>query len=192
MKIESKLRQYKVLNRQVFEQGDYKLVPIRHEDRYSIMQWRNEQIYHLRQAEPLTKEKQDEYFENVVAEVFNQERPDQILFSFLQNQECIGYGGLVHINWVDQNAEVSFVMDTRLEESHFKFNWQTYLGLIEQVAFDDLNIQKIYVYAFDLRPHLYEALESCDYFLDARLESHCFFQGEFKDVVIYSKLKGLD
>lgn len=190
--MESKKRQYKVLKQQIFQDGDLKLVPIRHEDRYKIMQWRNEQIYHLRQAEPLTKEMQDAYFKNVVAKLFEQEYPDQILFSFLQKDECIGYGGLVHINWVDRNAEVSFVMDTRLEEIHFEFNWQTYIGLIEEVAFENLNIHKIYIYAFDLRPHLYEALESCDYFLDARLKSHCFFRGEFKDVVIYSKLKGLN
>jgi hypothetical protein len=51
-----------------------------------------------------------------------------------------------------------------------------------------LKFHKLYVYAFDLRPHLYEALESNAYFLDARLKEHCCFQGEFKDVVIHSKL----
>jgi hypothetical protein len=45
----------------------YSLVPIRKDDRDRIMQWRNEQIYHLQQAEPLTKEKEDHYFENVMS-----------------------------------------------------------------------------------------------------------------------------
>jgi len=31
------------------------------------MQWRNEQIYHLRQNKPLTKEEQGRYFNEVVA-----------------------------------------------------------------------------------------------------------------------------
>lgn len=183
------MRIYKALNQQVFEAGNYRLVPIRHEDRYAIMQWRNEQIYHLRQAEPLTKEKQDWYFENVVAKLFEQEQPGQILFSFLKGEECIGYGGLVHINWLDKNAEVSFIMDTELEKNGFQLNWHSYAKLIEQVAFGVLSFKKLYVYAFDLRPHLYETLEECGYFLDARLRSHCLFQGVFKDVVIYSKLR---
>lgn len=96
------LKAYKVLKQQEFSNANFRLVPIRFDDRYKIMQWRNEQIYHLRQAGPLTKEKQNAYFENVVAKLFNQEQPNQILFSFLKDDECIGYGGLVHINWIDK------------------------------------------------------------------------------------------
>lgn len=180
---------YKVLNKHFFSNGRYSLVPIRFEDRYDIMQWRNEQIYHLRQAKPLTKGDQDAYFENVVAKLFDQEQPNQILFSFLEDGGCIGYGGLVHINWEDKNAEVSFIMDTRLESEYFSFHWNNYLQLLKQVAFDSLNFHKIYVYAFDLRPHLYLALEEAGYIFDCRLKEHCFYDNEFKDVVIYSLIK---
>lgn len=183
------MNSYKVLNKQTFTSGKYSLVPIRFEDRFAIMKWRNEQIYHLRQAKPLTKEDQDAYFEDVIGNLFGQEQPNQILFSFLENDLCIGYGGLVHINWIDQNAEISFIMDTALEENHFEVNWVQYLSLIEQVAFIQLEFHKLFVYAFDLRPHLYEALEKINYFLDARLKEHCFYNNEFKDVLIYSKLK---
>ena len=178
---------YKVLNKQVFSLGEYSIVPIRIEDRYDIMQWRNEQIYHLRQDKPLTKENQDKYFDKVINKLFEEDKPNQILFSYLKNDECIGYGGLVHINWVDKNAEVSFVMKTSLESSYFEINWIEYLKLIEQIAFKELNLHKLFVYAFDLRPHLYKALERSDYFFDARLKDHCFIQGVYKDVVIYSK-----
>jgi RimJ/RimL family protein N-acetyltransferase len=178
---------YKALNKQVYQSGEFSIVPIRMEDRYDIMQWRNDQIYHLRQAEPLTEAKQDAYFENVVAILFDQERPNQLLFSFLKGDKCIGYGGLVHINWIDRNAEVSFVMKTSLESTYFEINWFEYLKLIEQIAFKELELHKLFVYAFDLRPHLYIALEHSDYFFDARLKDHCFFQGVYKDVVIYSK-----
>ena len=76
------------------------------------MRWRNEQMYHLRQSKPLTEADQDRYFDEVVSQLFDQEQPEQILFSFLEGEKCIGYGGLVHINWGDRNAEVSFIMDT--------------------------------------------------------------------------------
>lgn len=181
-------REYKPLQNQVFEEGEYAIVPIRDEDKFHIMDWRNAQIYHLRQSVPLTTENQINYFKKTISNLFEQEKPNQLLFSYLQNDRCVGYGGLVHINWIDLHAEISFIMDTRLESDHFLENWSIYLGLIEKVAFQELRFHKLYVYAFDLRPHLYTVLELNDYFLDARLSDHCLFNDEFKDVVIYSKL----
>ncbi len=45
------------------------------------------------------------------------------------------------------------------------------------------------MYAFDLRPHLYEAIEKAGFIRDAVLKEHCFFQGKYKDVIIHSKLE---
>ena len=182
------MQKYKCFNKQIFSNGRYALVPIRLEDRYDIMQWRNEQIYHLRQSKPLTQEDQDDYFDNVVAKLFDKEQPNQILFSFLEDGVCIGYGGLVHINWIDKNSEVSFVMNTDLENAMFMEYWSLYLKLIEQVAFQELFYHKIYIYAFDLRPKLYVTLLKNDYFFDAKLKDHCFYNGRFIDVIIHSKI----
>lgn len=182
------MNSYKALNKQVFSNGIYSIVPIRMEDRIAIMNWRNKQLYHLRQQKPLKAEDQDTYFINVVSKLFDQEQPSQILFSFLENGICIGYGGLVHINWADQNAEISFIMDTALEAEKFQELWSVYLGLIEQVAFDALKWHKIYTYAFDLRPHLYVTLEQEGYNKEAVLKEHCLFDGKYKDVVYHCKI----
>jgi RimJ/RimL family protein N-acetyltransferase len=182
------VRDYKCLTNQTYSLNEYQIVPIRDEDRYDIMQWRNEQIYHLRQSKPLNKKNQDKYFDNVVTKLFEAEKPDQILFSYLENGVCIGYGGLVHINWIDKNAEISFVLNTGLEVK-FIDHWRTFLSLIEQVAFEDLQFNKIFTYAFDLRPLLYIALEKSKYTKEAVLKSHTYFNKEFIDVVIHSKLR---
>ncbi len=182
---------YKVLRQQSFSEGEYSIVPIRQEDKMVIMQWRNDQLYHLRQAAPLTVEDQNRYFRNVVNSLFEQERPSQILFSYLKNGECIGYGGLVHINWTDKNAEISFIMKTELESKYFDFNWGKYLDLIEKVGFDELKFHKLFVYAFDVRPHLYRAIEKKGYRKEAVLKEHCFYQGDFKDVIIHTKISSL-
>ena len=178
---------YNCLNNSIFRQDSFSIVPIRYEDRFDIKKWRNEQIYHLRQNKPLTDEDQENYFNKVVARLFEQEQPNQLLFSYLENDKCIGYGGLVHINWIDKNAEISFIMDTELEKNSFQTHWRNFLNLIEQVAFDKIKFHKIFVYAFDLRPHLYKVLENSDYSEDARLKEHCFFGNKFIDVLIYSK-----
>ena len=183
---------YKAINKQIFRAGDYSLVPIRRDDRFAIMKWRNEQIYHLRQPKPLTEEDQNLYFDEVVANLFTQDYPSDMLFSYLEGEKCIGYGGLVHINWVDKNAEISFIMDTSLEQEYFQFHWSIYLSLIEEVAFNELRLHKIFTYAFDLRPQLYPILEKSGYRKEAVLKDHCLFVGDFKDVVIHSKFKAYD
>jgi RimJ/RimL family protein N-acetyltransferase len=181
-------KKYKVLENNFFSEGAFTLVPIRLEDRIKIMQWRNEQIYHLRQAKPLTEDNQNYYFDNIVAKLFNQEQPNQILFSFLENGECIGYGGLVHINWIDKNAEISFIMQTNLDKERFAELWKAYLVLLEQLAFKELKLHKIFTYAFDVRPHLYLPLMESGFYEEARLVEHCFFNGNFIDVLIHSKI----
>jgi len=179
---------YKVLHKQKFESGNFSLIPIRFEDRLDIMKWRNEQIYHLRQKKPLTIENQEVYFKTIISKLFNQEQPNQILFSFLENNNLIGYGGLVHLNWSDKNAEISFIMNTKLEKTRFEDVWKAYLKLIEQIAFNELKFHKIFTYAFDLRPNLYPVLISAGFKEEARLDQHCFFEEKYIDVVIHSKL----
>lgn len=181
---------YACLNKQVFFHNEFSIVPIRMEDRHLIMKWRNEQLYHLRQNKPLTSADQDAYFANVVTPLFAQEQPNQILFSYLHNGTCIGYGALVHINWVDKHAEISFVMNTALEKDAFVFHWCTYLAMIEEVAFNELPLHKIFTYAFDLRPQLYVAMEQSGFIREAELKEHCFFGGEYRSVVYHSKING--
>lgn len=177
---------YTCLQQQEQHIGNYAIVPLRYEDRFLIMKWRNEQIYHLRQSQPLTEDDQQQYFDNVVSRLYDNPRPDQILFSYLEKDVCIGYGGLVHINWIDRNAEISFIMDTKLETEHFAEHWSNYLTMLKVVAFDDLKLHKIYTYAFDLRPHLYTVLEANGYKREATLKEHCLFNGEYKDVILHS------
>ena len=157
------MRNYNCLKTNLFEVNGFSLVPIREQDKLAIMKMRNEQIYHLRQNKLLTAEDQDNYFSSVISKLFETDQPDQILFSCLENDIFVGYGGLVHINWIDKDSEISFIMNTKSEKMHFYKYWNIYLKLIEDVGFKDLNFNKLYTYAYDLRPHLYEVLEDFGY-----------------------------
>ena len=178
---------YNCLSQNEFALADYKIVPIRYEDRLDIMKWRNEQMYHLRQDMPLTEESQENYYTKTLFHLFDNDKPNQILFSFLKKNKCIGYGGLVHINWIDKNSEISFIMNTDLEKTNFSSYWKIFLKLIEKVAFKELNFKKIFTFAFDLRPYLYSTLEASGFLKEAILKEHFFFDGEYKDVIIHTK-----
>ena len=180
---------YRCLDKQVYEIGQYSFVPIRYEDRFQIMKWRNEQMYHLRQTKLLNNESQNKYFSDIIKPLFDEITPSQILFSYLKNGICLGYGGLVHINWVDRNAELSFLIDTSLENTEFDKHYTNYLKFIEILAFEILTLHKVYSYAFDLRPHLYSIFEKNGYNFDAKLSDHVLFNGSYIDVIIHCRLK---
>jgi RimJ/RimL family protein N-acetyltransferase len=179
------MQSYKVLNKQVFKSGVFSIVPIRYEDRIDIMNWRNEQMYHLRQDIPLTLEKQDDYFNTVISNLFKQDQPGQILFSYLKNNKCIGYGGLVHINWTERTAEVSFIMETSLERNEFDLHWTTYLYLLKKIAFEELKFRSLNTYAYDLRPFLYPILEKNNFKLKEHLIGETEIGGKKIDVFIH-------
>ena len=178
---------YNCLHKQEITKGEFAIVPIRYEDRLAIMKWRNEQMYHLRQEKILTENDQEAYFQNIILPSYKEKTPAQILFSFLQNEKCIGYGGLVHINWQSNQAEVSFIMATELEADNFETNWVTFLHLLEKVAFNDLYLTSLFTYAYDLRPHLYKAIENAGFQQSKRLEKEQLVDGKLVDVVIHTK-----
>lgn len=177
---------YRILEKNEYQFGEYRIAPINITLAKNIMYWRNEQMHHLRQSELLTKDGQLAYFQDVIKPLFYEDRPKQILFAFYHEDQPVGYGGLVHINYTDQNAELSFVMKTDLQDLYFEEFWNRYLTLIKQPAFKELKLRKIYTYAFDVRERLYPALESAGFTLDARLSDHCEVNGEFRDVLIHS------
>ena len=181
------MARYNCLHKQEIIKGEFAIVPIRYEDRLDIMKWRNEQMYHLRQEKILTENDQEAYFQNIIHPSFKEEKPAQILFSFLKNEKCIGYGGLVHINWQSHQAEVSFIMATELEADNFETNWVTFLQLLEKVAFTDLYLNSLFTYAYDLRPHLYKAIENAGFQQTKRLEKEQLVEGKLVDVVIHTK-----
>ena len=86
-----------------------------------------------------------------------------------------------------KHAEISFVMNTSLENDFFYEYWSKYLNLIEKVAFYEIGLNKIFVYAFDVRPKLYKALNDASYNNEARLKMHHKINNDYVDVLIYSK-----
>ena len=149
---------YNIIGQEDYSENNFSISPIRFEDRYQIMKWRNEQLFHLRQEKILTREEQDLYFNTIVRNIFEEKKPNQLLFSFLENNILVGYGGLVHINWSRKSAEISFLISTEKNTTHFSEYWDTFLKLIQKVAFKKLNFDYLFTYSYELRPKLYPIL----------------------------------
>lgn len=182
------MRNYKCLTKNTFKSGAYSLIPLRDEDKYAIMQWRNQQLDILRQKQLLTEEQQEKYFASVVNELFNQEKPQQLLFSFLKDDILIGYGGLVHIDWESKNGEISFLTETKRnsDKTQFLTDFSVYLEILKEIANSQLNFIKIYTYAYDIRPYLYDVLLKNNFLEEARLKNHIIVNHKNYDVLIHS------
>jgi RimJ/RimL family protein N-acetyltransferase len=181
-------RGYKCLPNNNFCKENYALIPIRDEDKYDIRDWRNNQIDILRQESFLTSEQQEHYFKTVVDKLFDVEEPKQLLFSFLENDILIGYGGLVHIDWENKTAEISFLTETSRNKKKEQFisDWYYYLSILKIITQKYLHFKSIYTYAYDIRPNLYIALEKSGFKETKRIKDFIEINNELKDLVIHT------
>ncbi len=186
-------RNYKCLKKNVFSKDNYLLVPLRDEDKYAILEWRNAQIDILRQKEILTKEQQETYFNTIITPLFEQEKPNQILWSFLENGKLIGYGGLVHIDWEAKHAEISFLLCNQRNSdiAQFKKDWSVYLNLVISIAFSELNFQKAHTYAYDIRPYYFDIMYDQGFLKEGHLKRHIKIGEKLVDVLILSKFNDI-
>ena len=162
--------------------------PIRYEDREPIRTWRNDQIDILRQENYLTELDQDAYFKNNIHPLFTQSHPNQILVGFYNANDLIGYGGLVHIDWKNSHAEISFLLATAINSKDNYLNFFTsYLVLIEKLAIK-LKLNKIHTFGYDLEKFRFDPLISSNFKLEAKLKQHKLIGTKLIDVLIYSKI----
>tara|TARA_Y100000310_G_scaffold78724_1_gene75398 strand:+ start:184 stop:696 length:513 start_codon:yes stop_codon:yes gene_type:complete len=138
------------------------LVSLREEDMELIRKWRNEQIYALRQKKILTKDEQHNYFSQVVMKSFGEDKPECVLFSFLLRNDCIGYGGFVHINWNKKHTELSFILDTERAKKIkiYQKEFRIFLGLILRLNLEQIKFKAIFTETYDIRPVHIKILEN--------------------------------
>jgi len=182
---------YQILNKNTFSLGNYKIVPFRKEDLYLIKDWRNTQIDILRQAHPLTDQDQLHYYTHTILPSFIQKEPKILLFSYLLNDVCIGYGGLVHTDFTSKRAEVSFLAATERTKNTviYETDFTNFLALIKMVAFEDLKLNRLCGETYDIRPLHIAILEKSGFVLEGRMREYVLINNVFVDSLIHGYLK---
>jgi RimJ/RimL family protein N-acetyltransferase len=184
---------YALLKRGEYRDGPYSLVPLRAEDMLSIGRWRNEQIAVLRQKRPLTDEDQRNYYERVVEPSFGQQHPGLLLFSYLLDNRLIGYGGLTNLDWDHRRAEISYLVETKRsgeqDVERYDRDFSTFLRLMKQIAFEDLELNRLFTETFDIRPVHVSILEKNGFKLEGRLLQHVRINGVYVDSLMHGCLK---
>ena len=181
------MNNYFCLKKQIFTIRRYSIVPLREQDIFQIMDWRNLQIQVLRQKEILTRDVQQEYYQQIVKPTFKQQQPKQILFSFLCAGDCIGYGGLVHIDWEAGCGEMSFLVSPERAASAklYEEDFSNYIHLIKMVTFEELDFNCISGETYDIRDHHVAIMERNGFKLEGRLRDHVLIDGRYVDSLIH-------
>ena len=155
-------------------------------DAEAIRQWRNSQLDVLRQPAPLSEAEQSSYFENVVLPQLGMQFPEQILVAYLDGDELIGYGGIVHISWPDRHGEVSFLMSVeRANANSYEEDFQIFLELLVNVAREGLRLRRLTGETYDIRDRHIAVLESVGFVLEERKQNHVVIQGKYVDALIH-------
>lgn len=182
---------YLVLNGFCGKFRDYSLSSIRMKDCEPVRKWRNDQISALRQRAPLSEKHQFRYFNDVVAPQFAKEQPEQILLRFTVASELIGYGGLVHLNWTDKRAEVSFLLNTERTKDHelYQSECKIFMDLLKACAFNVLGLNKISTEAYAHREFHVNALEKAGFTREGVLREQVKIDGAWIDSIVGSCLR---
>lgn len=165
---ESENIKYKFLKNRKYSLGDYSIVPLRNDDILKIKTWRNEQINILRQKDLLSNSQQKEYYHSLIENSFYIIKPSEILFSFLLNDECIGYGGLVHIDWVKKIGEISFINDTTRasNDEMYRSDFKNFISLLFGIAFSELKFSKVTTETYGIRTNTLRLLDELGFKLN--------------------------
>ena len=76
--------------------------------------------------------------------------------------DCIGYGGFVHINWNKKHTELSFILDTERAKKIkiYQKEFRIFLGLILRLNLEQIKFKAIFTETYDIRPVHIKILEN--------------------------------
>jgi RimJ/RimL family protein N-acetyltransferase len=117
-------------------------------------------------------------------------KPQQILLSIRERGELIGYSGLVHINWPDKRAEVSFLLNNQISEASARYNkiFKSTLSVLKRIAFFELKLNRLFTETYSVRTEHLRTLVSSGFMEEGIMRQHVFFDGEFRDSLIHGFL----
>ncbi len=155
----------------------------------SLLQaWRNNTLFrrNFREARELNMFNQESWFEKT-----NKSANDfMFVFERLDNNELLGAGGLLYINWIIRSADFSFYIgykDLYIDDFGYA-NEAT--NLLLNYGFNNLNLNKIWMelYEFDSKKISFFK-EQFNFKIDGCLRDNCFEDGKYWNSYIISLTK---
>lgn len=155
-----------------------------------IRVWRNAQMDVLRQKAPISEKAQIAYYATQIWPQKPCATPDNILLAMEMRAALVGYGGLVHVNWADRRAEVSFLLDPVVEaraETRGDI-FKLFLKVLKRFAFEHLRLEKLTVETFETRPNYIRLFDENGFAREGRLRGQVLIEGTRIDSILHGLL----
>ena len=184
---------YSCLNNNYLFDDDFEIRPISIHDVEQIRLWRNKQMHVLRQKKIITNSEQVTYFNKTLLPAFNQEYPNQIIFSYFKDNILIGYGGLVYISWEDKRSEMSFLLNPELVEIENIYDqyFSKFIDFMKEINFSILNFHKLFTETYSHRFFHISILEKSGFELEGVLRDHIIIEKKYFNSLIHSIIKNV-
>ena len=170
---------------------NYTLLPLRYEDISKIKKWRNDQISILRQNKILTDADQENYYQELMKKSFFNPKPNEILFSFLLDGTCIGYGGMVYVDWDKKTAEISFITETKRANLNkiYQNDFTAFTTILFRISFSELLFNKLTTETYGIRTNTLRILDQLGFQLKKIDEKKILINNEMYDSFHHEYLK---
>lgn len=154
------------------------------EDKEFFIKWHNDQKMRncIGGIFPFT----ERTFEDV-CRTSEQNTPPHIWFALCHEDELIGVAGLHNVRYIQGNAEVA-VMIGNQEYRNMGLGCR-FLAMMEQYAFDMLNLHRLYAHIYPENTDSRHLFEKNNYVLEGVLREAAFWNGKYRDIMVYGKIK---
>ena len=160
------------------------LRPVERTDLERLVTWRNNPSIskHFFNVFPLSLAGQESWFEDLL------EREDKQLFIIATKEQVpVGTVGLDNIDYKNQRAEFGGLL---IEPAHQEkgFALDATMALL-QFAFDDLNLNRIYLHVFNWNEPAIKLYLGCGFQKEGLLRQSVYKDGGFQDVLLMAILR---
>jgi RimJ/RimL family protein N-acetyltransferase len=154
-----------------------------------LLEWRNAPQLRrfFRERHELSSEDQLAWFETLGAQ---RGRPREMLMFAIErlaDGELIGACGLCRIDWISATAELSLYIGMGLAYVDGQLASDT-LGLLIAHAFDDLNLNRLWVEVYEFDRAKAALVQALGFELEGTLREHRFHAGDYHDSLMYGLL----
>lgn len=164
----------------LFETNRIKLRKMKREDIESYNRWSNDEEV-VRNTYPNLDRYSMEDTEKFYNKIANSSSSKTYIIEDANNGNPIGITTLLNIDFFNQNAE--FIIDIGEKEYWGKGYGKEAMGLMLQIAFLELNLNRVYLRVFSFNERAIKLYEKIGFAHEGRLREAIFRDGKWHDIV---------
>ena len=159
------------------------LRPIHSSDKYFFLKWYNDQDIR-KNIGGIVPFSEGEF--KAACEMIGKSAPSSLWFSISVDGHLVGISGLHQIRYLQRNAEISVLIG----EAEFRNKGiaTEVIGLLEKYSFDTLQLHRLYAHVFFDNPASIRLFEKCGWEQEGRLREAAFWDGRYRDVLVYGRV----